>query len=285
MPTLDVLDSTMFYREEGTGVPLVFLHGNPTSSYLWRNVMPRVGGATRRIAPDLIGMGESGKPPLQYTYGDHVRYLDAWFDAMGLGEVVLVGHDWGGALAFDWASRHEDRVRGIAFLEAVVRPMTWEDFPASGRQAFEALRTPGVGEQQVMESDAFVEQLLPQRFPGIDPQHIAVYQAPYKTPESRRPLLEWPRAMPIEGQPPDVVARIEAYDRWLAASGHVPKLVVAFQPGPGIIINRLTLEWCKQSIAALEVAEAGTAIHHAPESRPEAIGDAIDAWGKRHGLW
>src|SRR3954470_12025933 len=132
MPEVTVLDSTMSYVDVGAGTPMVFLHGNPTSSHLWRNVIPRVG-STRRIAPDLIGMGASGKPPLEYRFDDHARYLEAWFDVLGLEDVVLVGHDWGGALAFDWASRHPGRTRGVAFLETIVRPLAWEEFPESVR--------------------------------------------------------------------------------------------------------------------------------------------------------
>src|SRR3981081_4365167 len=133
MPTIEVLDSTMFFEEEGTGTPFVFLHGNPTSSHLWRHVLPGVGEPARRLAPDLIGMGRSGKPDVPYRFADHARYLDAWFDALGLEDVVLVGHDWGGALGFDWAARHPERVRGVAFFETIVRPMTWADLPAAAR--------------------------------------------------------------------------------------------------------------------------------------------------------
>src|SRR3954471_2408688 len=140
MPVADVLDSTIFYREIGTGVPMIFLHGNPTSSYLWRHVLPAVGDPGRRLAPDLIGMGESGKPDIAYTFDDHARYLDAWFDALGLDDVVLIGHDWGGALAADWASRHPGRVRALAFTEAILKPMTWEEFPPAGAEVFRALK-------------------------------------------------------------------------------------------------------------------------------------------------
>src|SRR5882724_5975118 len=153
--------ATLFYREMGTGVPLVFLHGNPTSSYLWRRILPAVGDPGRRLAPDLIGMGDSGKPDIEYTFADHARYLDAWFDALGLDDVVLIGHDWGGALAFDWAARHPKRVRGIAFTETIVKPMTWQEFPAGARPLFESMRTPGVGELMVLDQNAFIEQALP----------------------------------------------------------------------------------------------------------------------------
>jgi len=143
MPIQQVLDSTIFYREMGAGTPFVFLHGNPASSYLWRNVLPAVGDPARRLAPDLIGMGDSGKPDIDYTFDDHARYLDAWFDALELDSVVLIGHDWGGALAFDWAARHPDRVRGVAFFETIVKPMSWEEFPDDGRRLFEAIKTRG----------------------------------------------------------------------------------------------------------------------------------------------
>ena len=142
MPTIEVLDSTMSYQDVGSGEPVVFLHGNPAWSYVWRNVLPTVAGVARCLAPDLIGMGRSGRPDIAYDFGDHSRYLDAWFDAVGLERVVLVGHDWGGALAFDWARRHPDRVRGVAFFETIVRPFTWDDFPGA-RARYEALRAPG----------------------------------------------------------------------------------------------------------------------------------------------
>ncbi|MFD2350624.1 haloalkane dehalogenase [Nonomuraea ferruginea] len=140
---------------------MVFLHGNPTSSYLWRHILPTVSQYGRCLAPDLVGMGESGKPDIAYTFHDHARYLDAWFDALGLDQVVLVGHDWGGALAFDWAARNPGRVRGIAFTETIIRPMSWADFPTGARPLFESMRTPGVGEAMVLDQNAFIEKALP----------------------------------------------------------------------------------------------------------------------------
>ena len=160
MPTIDVLDSTMFYEQAGSGTPLVFLHGNPTSSYLWRHVLPRIGAPGRCLAPDLIGMGRSGKPDVAYRFADHARYLDAWFDALALEDVVLVGHDWGGALAFDWATRHPGRTRGVAFLETIIRPLSWADFPGPARPRYETLRAPGLGETKVLDENFFIEQAL-----------------------------------------------------------------------------------------------------------------------------
>jgi haloalkane dehalogenase len=202
MPILDVLDSTIFYEETGAGTPFVFLHGNPTSSYIWRKVIPAFGQPARCLAPDLIGMGRSGKPHIAYRFADHARYLDAWFDRLALNDVVLVGHDWGGALAFDWASRHAGRVRGVAFMETIVQPMTWADFPASARPRYEVLRGAGTGETKVLDENFFIEQALrATTLNGLSDEDLELYRKPYPTRESRRPLLEWPRATPINGEP------------------------------------------------------------------------------------
>jgi len=284
MPVIDVLGSMMFYRETGAGAPMVFLHGNPTSSYLWRKVMP-LAGPGRLLAPDLIGMGDSGKPAIEYRLADHARYLDAWFESMGLDRVVLVGHDWGGVLAFDWAARHPGRVAGVVFLETIVRPLTWAEFPESAQPFFRSLRTPGAGEAMVLEQNVFIEQALPAGvMTGVADSDLAAYRKPYPTPGSRRPLLAWARSMPLDGEPEDVVSRVEAYDRWLAASPEVPKLLLTFDPGPGIMIGPDLADWCRRHIAALEVAACGPAGHHAPEDQPATIAAAIAAWAGRHGL-
>jgi haloalkane dehalogenase len=285
MPSVDLLDSEMHYRETGAGRPFVFLHGNPTSSYLWRNVLPGVGDPAWCLAPDLIGMGDSGKPDIDYRFADHARYLDAWFDQLELEGVVLIGHDWGGALAFDWARRHPDRVSAVAFLETILRPMTWDAFPESGRPIFDALRTPGRGEQMVLEENLFIEQALPGAIRGglAEADHN-VYRAPYPTVESRRPLLQWPREMPLGGEPADVVERVEAYDRWLADSRDVPKLLLTFDPGQGIMVGPELVAWCENNVAALEAEHCGVAGHHAPEDRPGPISAAISGWADRHEL-
>src|SRR3954471_7918982 len=183
MPTIDVLDSTIHYEREGDS-PFVYLHGNPTSSHVWRNVLPLTGG----LAPDLIGMGRSGKPDLPYRFDDHARYLDAWFDALDLDEVVLVGHDWGGALAFDWAARHPGRVRGVAFFETIVRPVSWSELGDAPRSRTEAMRGPK-GEELVLDQTFFLESA----FTGgvlhpVDERDLAAYLAPYPTRDSRRPI-------------------------------------------------------------------------------------------------
>ncbi|WP_410099100.1 haloalkane dehalogenase [Streptomyces sp. STR69] len=280
-----VLDSTMAHRESGTGVPIVFLHGNPTSSHLWRNVLPGVPSGWL-LAPDLIGMGASGKPDIAYGFADQARYLDAWFDALGLRDTVLVGHDWGGALAFDRAARHPDRVRGIAFTETIVKPMAWGEFPEGGRELFRAIKTDGVGEAMILDENAFVEQALPaSSATPLAPADLAVYREPYPTRESRRPLLRWARSMPLGGEPADVVTRIEAYDRWLASSPDVPKLLLTFTPGAGTMTTPDTIAWCAANIAALEIEHSDTvAGHHTPEDRPEVIAGAISRWVERLGL-
>jgi haloalkane dehalogenase len=277
----------MFYQETGAGTPLVFLHGNPSSSHSWRQVLARIGQPGRLLAPDLIGMGDSGKPDVEYRFADHARYLDAWFDRLGLDDVVLVGHDWGGALAFDWAARHPDRTRGMAFMETIIRPMSWEEFPAGGRPIFEALRTPGVGEKLVLDENAFVEKTLPMTvLSGLSEEDLAVYRKPYPTRESRRPMLVWPRSMPLDGEPADVVSRIEAYDKWLASSQDVPKLMLTFDPGEpnSLMVGTDMTAWCASNISGLEIQNCGPAGHLVPEDQPEAIAAAIASWADRHRL-
>ncbi|MFB4262950.1 haloalkane dehalogenase [Nonomuraea sp. GTA35] len=282
MPIQHVLDSTMSYRELGSGSPIVFLHGNPTSSHLWRHVMPAVGQG-RRLAPDLIGMGESGKPAIDYTYDDQARYLDAWFDALDLDDVLLVGHDWGGALAFDWAARHPERVRGIAFTEAIVKPMTWEEFPEGGRPLFRAIKTEGVGETMLLDDNAFLRGLPGSVVTPMADEDIQAYLRPYPTRESRLPLLRWARSMPLDGEPAGVVARIEAFGRWLATSAEVPKLLIGFRPGPGSMWTRETIAWCRDTIASLEIVEREeVAGHHTPEDQPLVIAEAIAEWTAKH---
>lgn len=285
MPVTDVLGSTMHHEEVGAGAPVVFLHGNPTSSYAWRNVLPRLDPGVRALAPDLIGMGRSGKPDIPYRFVDHARFLDAWFDARDLDEVVLVGHDWGGALALDRAARHPDRVRGIVVMETIVRPLTWDDFPGAARPRYEALRGPA-GETKVLDENFFIDHALRATVSsGLGDDDLAAYAEPYPTPASRRPLLAWPREMPIEGEPADVVARIEGYGAWLAASPDVPKLLLTFDGNPDtLLIGPDIVDWCVRHIAGLELAECGPAAHVVQEDQPAAIADAISAWLDRHGL-
>jgi haloalkane dehalogenase len=282
MPTEQVLDSMIFYRGVGTGVPIVFLHGNPTSSYMWRRILPAVGDPGRRLAPDLIGMGDSGKPDIDYTFADHARYLDAWFDALGLDSVVLIGHDWGGALAFDWAARHPGRVRGIAFTETIVKPMAWEEFPEGGRAIFEAIKTPGVGEGMLLDDNVFIEQVLPSDIGGLSEEDLDAYRKPFPARESRLPILQWARAMPLGGDPAEVVARVERYDKWLTESADVPKLLLTFDPGA--MMTPELVDWCAANMANLEIEKCGAGGHHGPEDQPDAMAAAISSWLDRHSL-
>jgi haloalkane dehalogenase len=283
VPEIKTLDSVMYHRQSGTGTPLVFLHGNPASSHLWRNILPAVGPG-RLLAPDLIGMGRSGKPDIPFAFADHARYLDAWFDELGLEQVVLIGHDWGGALAFDWAARHPDRVLGLAFLESIVKPLDLADLSPQARARTEAIRGAD-GEKLFLDQDLLVRQAFTGgvRTP-VSPQDLDTYLAPYPTPESRRPLLAWARQIPLGGEPAALIARIEAYDAWLAQSPQVPKLMMTFEGSPTLMITPAVAGWCQRHFAALETVHCGTAGHHAPEDRPAEIAAAVSAWADRHRL-
>jgi haloalkane dehalogenase len=282
VPDISALASTIHYQESGRGTAFVFLHGNPGSSYTWRAVLPAVGPG-RLLAPDLIGMGSSGKPDIAYSFDDHARYLDAWFDAAGLDRVVLVGHDWGGALAFDWAARHPGRVLGIAFLESIVKPLGWDELSPQARTRSETIRG-DKGEELFLDQDLLVRQaytggvLTP-----VAERDLQAYLAPYPTRESRRPLLAWARQLPLGGEPAGLVARIEAYDKWLAASPEVPKLLMTFEGSP-TLLGPATARWCTSNIAALETVHCGRAGHHATEDRPAEIAAAISDWADRRRL-
>ena len=281
MPDVSVLDSSMHYEEAGTGAPLVFLHGNPTSSYLWSNVLPHIGVSGRLLAPDLIGMGNSGKPDISYQFDDHARYVDAWFEALELDDAVLIGHDWGGALAFDWAARHPERTRGVAFMEAIIRPLSWDEFPAPARPRYKALRTPGVGERLALDENVVLTSM--NTLTPLSEADMEAYRHPYPTRESRRPLLEWTRAIPFDGEPVGVADRLEAYGGWLASSEDVPKLLLTFEGA--VSVGPEMIAWCIQHIASLEIENCGPAGHQAPHDQPEAIAAAITAWTLRHQLF
>jgi haloalkane dehalogenase len=280
---IPILDSTMYYEEVGRGDAVVFLHGNPTSSYLWRDVIPSISDRHRCLAPDLIGMGRSGKPDIAYRFADHARYLDAWFESLDLDRVTIVGHDWGGALGFDWASRHPDRVAGIAFMETIIRPLVWEEWPPGGREIFQAFRRPGEGEELILDRNLFVEAVLPASIQRtLSAEQMEVYRAPFAERGSRLPTLAWPRDIPMEGEPADMVARVEAYDGWLESSGQVPKLLLTFEPGA--IMSPPVVEWCRQHVSSLEVVHIGGGIHFVQEDQGPAIGAAIASWLEANGI-
>jgi len=270
-----VLDTTMSFVDAGQGDPIVFLHGNPTSSYLWRNVLPHLDGLGRCLAPDLVGMGRSGKSPRQaYRFVDHARYLDAWFDALDLTRgVVLVLHDWGSALGFHWARRHSERVQGIAYMEALVQPRRWEDFHGGRDAIFRALRS-DAGERMVLEDNFFVETVLPKSIiRTLSNEEMEAYRAPFIDLEDRLPTLVWPRELPIDGEPEDVVEAVEDYGAWLTTS-QVPKLFI--DAAPGALLTGRAREFCRTWPNQREVSVRG--IHYVQEDSPDDIGSALREW-------
>ncbi len=228
---VSILGARMAYVEEGEGRPIVLLHGNPTSSYLWRDVMPELAGMGRLIAPDLAGMGDSEKIDSAYRFVDHQTRVGALLETLGVTEdAVLVGHDWGGALLFDWARRHPWAVAAIVYMETIVRPLTWEEWPESARKAFEGMRS-DAGEEMVMGKNFFVERILPASvLDPLEPETMEEYRRPFQSDESRRPTLTWPREIPIDGTPEDVTEIVAAYAAWMAEND-IPKLFINADPG------------------------------------------------------
>jgi haloalkane dehalogenase len=278
--TARVRGSSLAYVETGTGDPIVFLHGNPTSSYLWRNVIPHLEGAGRCIAPDLIGQGDSQKlensGPDRYRFVEHREHLDDLLEQLGVeANVTLVVHDWGSALGFDWANRHREAVKGIAYMEAIVCPIpTWNDWPEMIRGLFQGLRSPA-GEEMILAKNVFVERILPGSvLRGLGEEEMAVYRRPFaEAGEARRPTLTWPREIPIAGEPADVTAIARDYADWLAASD-VPKLFINADPG-AILVGKLR-EFCRTWPNQSEVTVRGS--HFIQEDSPDAIGAAVAAW-------
>ena len=267
----------MAYIDEGEGDPIIFQHGNPTSSYLWRNIMPLLEGQGRLIAPDLIGMGDSDKldnsGPDRYSFVEHRDYLDALLEEIGVrNNAVWVIHDWGSALGFDWANRHRDAVQGIAYMEAIVQPIpSWDVWPENARNIFQAFRS-DAGENIVLEKNVFVERVLPGSvLRGLGEEEMAVYRKPFANAgEDRRPTLTWPRQIPIEGEPADVTAIVADYASWLAQSG-VPKLFI--NADPGSILTGAQRDFCRGWPNQTEITVAGT--HFIQEDSPGEIGQAI----------
>lgn len=276
---VDVRGTRMHYVEAGTGAPVVFLHGNPTWAYVWRNVIPHVAPHARCVAPDLVGMGRSGRPDSGYRFFDHYAYVAAFLERLGLERATLVGHDWGSALALHHLARAPDDVRALVLLEAILGPARWADFPPRFRLGFRLMRMPFVGWVIVSLLNGFVEQVLPRAvvrpLTGAEMDH---YRAPFPTVASRRPVRQWPREIPIEGRPADVTAAARAYNRRLRDSP-VPKLLLHGRPG-GIIRER-EVAWCRAHLANLEVVDVGPGIHYLQEDNPHAIGRAIADWYRR----
>jgi haloalkane dehalogenase len=271
----------MAYSEMGEGDPIVFLHGNPTSSYLWRNVMPHLAGQGRCIAPDLIGMGDSEKlepsGPERYTFREHRRFLDAFLETLGITRnVTLVIHDWGSALGFDWANRHRGAVEGIAYMEGIVRPLEWDEWNQDARRIFEGFRSEA-GEEMILKRNLFIEAVLPGSIlRKLTDEEMAVYRRPFaEEGESRRPTLSWPRQIPLGGEPADVVEIAADYARWMSQNG-LPKLFI--NADPGAILTGAQREFCRGWKNQTEVTVRGS--HFLQEDSPHEIGEAIAAWRK-----
>ena len=269
----------MAYHEAGSGDAVVFLHGNPTSSYLWRDIIPHVSGSARCIAPDLIGQGDSDKlddvGPDSYTFVEHREYLDGLLDQLELGDnVTLVIHDWGSALGFDWANRHRDRVAGICYMEAIVRPVTWEEWPEGATDIFKAMRS-AAGEDMVLAKNLFVEAILPASIiRKLGEEEMNEYRRPFAVAgEDRRPTLTWPRQIPIDGEPADVAKIVQSYADWLSTSD-VPKLFV--NADPGTILTGPQREFARTWPNQTEVTVAGS--HFIQEDSAEEIGTALAEW-------
>jgi haloalkane dehalogenase len=271
-------EQEMAYVDTGEGDPIVFLHGNPTSSYLWRNVIPHVRHLGRCIAPDLIGMGESGKLPEPrpgtYSFATHAHFLAEFLREVGVTErVTFVLHDWGSGLGFDWASRHPDAVRGLAFTEAIVNPLIWADWPRAAKRIFQTMRGPR-GEEVVLDGNAFVEKVLPASvLRGLSPEAHERYRAPFRERADRWPTLEWPRQIPIEHVPPDMHGVVDHYGRWLATSD-VPKLFVNAEPGSILVGRQRTV--VRRWPALTEVTVPAS--HFVPEDAPDELGAALAGW-------
>lgn len=279
--TISVKGKTMAYVEMGEGDPIIFQHGNPTSSYLWRNVMPHLAQQGRCIAIDLIGMGDSDKlddvGADSYRFVEHREYLDGALAALGVTEnVTWVIHDWGSALGFDWANRHRDAVKGIAYMEGIVKPVSWDEWPEAARGVFQGFRSEA-GEAMALEKNTFVERVLPGSvMRGLSDEEMAVYRRPFeKAGEDRRPTLTWPRQIPIEGEPADVVEIVQSYADWLSTAD-LPKLFINAQPG-AILIGPQR-EFCRTWPNQTEVTVAGT--HFIQEDSPHEIGQAVSDWLK-----
>jgi haloalkane dehalogenase len=275
---VNVLDSTIAYREAGDREAPValFLHGNPTSSYIWRSILPLVAPVAHCIAPDLIGFGQSGKPALEFRFADHVRYLDAFLERAGISSAFIIAQDWGTALAFNLAARRPEFIRGLAFME-FIRPMpTWKDFHADAIEIFQKFRTPGVGEKMILEDNAFVEGVLPLgTVRKLTDEEMSVYRAPFLTAESRRPTWRFPNEIPIAGEPADVYSTMENAHRVLAESSY-PKLL--FTGNPGALTSPAFAESFAKKLKNCRLVQLSSGIHYLQEDHPDVIGANVKEW-------
>lgn len=283
---LDVLGSKMHYIEEYTDnsnpeqLTFLFLHGNPTSSYLWRNIVPYVEGHGKAVAPDLIGMGKSDKPDIDYTFLDHIKYLDEFIEQKKLKNIVLVIHDWGSALGFHYAIRNQHNIKGIAFMEAITKPMKWSNTNFVERILFKKFRDTQKGHKLIAEKNLFINFILFHL--GIKrkltPEEKRHYLAPYPTVQSRKPIKVWPQEIPFDGYPLENHAIISNYGKWLKTT-NIPKLLL--YASPGMIIKKKIVKRLKNKLKNLESVYLGRGKHYLQEDHPHEIGEAIIAWVKK----
>ncbi|MFQ5777538.1 MAG: haloalkane dehalogenase [Terriglobia bacterium] len=274
---VEVHGSKFHYVDKGSGDPILFLHGNPTSSYLWRNIIPYLAAHGRCLAPDLIGMGKSDKPDIEYRFFDHVKYVEGFIEKLSLKNITLVIHDWGSALGFHYAMRQERNVKALAFLEAILLPVPgWEAFHEDFRKIFQAFRTPEVGWDLIVNKNMFIERILPGAVVrSLTEAEMNHYREPFKEPASRKPVWRWPNEIPIAGEPADVVEAVSAYNGWLQQS-ELPKIL--FHATPGTLIRPPMVEWCQQNLKNLRTVNIGKGIHFLQEDHPHRIGAELAAW-------
>jgi haloalkane dehalogenase len=278
LPQVNVLGSSIAYREAGDqeAPAVLFLHGNPTSSYIWRNILLLVEPVAHCIAPDLIGFGQSGKPDIEYRFSDHVRYFDAFLERAGITSAFIVAQDWGSGLAFHLAARRPEFIRGLAFME-FIRPMpTWNDFHPAQVETFQKFRTPGVGEEMILDNNLFVEGVLPAAtVRKLTGEEMAVYRAPFQTRESRQPTWRFPNELPIEGKPADVYSTMEKAHRALEQSSY-PKLL--FVGNPGALISPSFAESFAKGLNNCRVVQLSSGLHYLQEDHPDVIGTNVKEW-------
>ena len=271
-----VLGSNMHYVEQGEGDPILLLHGNPTSSYLWRNIIPHLSGLGRVVVPDLIGMGRSDKPRIPYRFSDHARYLDGFIESLDLKNITLVVHDWGSGLGFDYAARNPENIKAMAFMESIMEPMSLSSMPGQARMIFRLFRAPFIGWFMISVMNMFVKGFLPRAVSrGLTSAEMSVYQSAFPTIASRKPVRQWPRELPFDGTPADVDRIVRNYAQWLEATD-LPKLLLYATPG-GIIPPKI-VEMLKGKLKNLETIDLGVGSHFLQEDHPHAIGEGIAKW-------
>ena len=275
---INVLGSNMHYVDEGEGDTILFLHGNPSSAYLWRNIIPYVTELGRVIAPDLIGMGKSDKPDIGYRFHDHYRYLTEFIAALGLKNITLVVHDWGSGLGLHYAHEHPENIKALVMMEAMLKPLKWSGFETKFRIPFKMMRSPGIGWMMVSVANMFVKQIVPQAIVrNMTAEEKAAYAAPYPTIASRKPVRVWPCEIPIDGHPADMHQMMDAYSQWLQKTD-LPKLL--FQAHPGGTINEEVVAWARENLSNLKIVDVGEGTHYIQEDHPHLIGAEIASWIK-----